>query len=109
VRVWKSEGSTDWTVICLRDPVFRASCLNRVVFVQPLPDDLAAALAHVHPWLSTIGVWPATEENCRAMSNLGASRICAIGSMQSPPFAWHQDGQQTLAPLVQWIDLEASR
>ncbi len=109
VRVWKSEGSTAWTVICLRDAGFLASCLNRVVFVQPLPDDPAPALAQVRPWLGTIGVWPATEENCRAMSHLGATRVCVIGRMQSPPLAWHHDGWQTLAPLVHWVDIEPAR
>lgn len=109
VRVWKSEGSTAWTVICLHDAGFRASCLNRVVFVQPLPVDPAPALAQVRPWLGTIGVWPATEENCRAMSHLGATRVCAIGRMQSPPLAWHHDGWQTLAPLVRWVDIEPAR
>ena len=37
IQVWKSGQGTDWTVIFDSAPAFTASCLNRVIFVKPLP------------------------------------------------------------------------
>ncbi|HWB58765.1 MAG TPA: acyl-CoA reductase [Chthoniobacteraceae bacterium] len=105
-RVWKSAGGTDWTVVFSAEAKFTPSPLNRVIFVKPLPRDLAAALSDARPWLSTIAIWPATPENAARAAGLGASRICRVGSMQDPPFSWHQDGGQNLAPLVRWIDFD---
>lgn len=106
VRVWKSEDSTDWTVILDPEPEFMPSCLNRVIFVKPFPSNLEQALSSVRFFLSTIAIWPATPENALRVSETGASRICAVGNMQLPLFSWHQDGGQNLAPLVHWIDFE---
>lgn len=105
-RVWKSGGSTDWTVIFDPDSAFSSTCLNRVIFVKPLPEDLAEAVALARPHLATIAIHPSTRENAGCAVKLGATRICAIGCMQSPPFTWHQDGGQNLAPLVRWVDFE---
>ncbi len=106
IAVFESRGSSDWTVILDADDEFTPSCLNRVIFVKPMPDDLPAALGGASAFLSTIAIWPATLPNVRKVGDLGASRICPIGRMQSPPFTWHQDGGQNLAPLVRWIDAE---
>ncbi len=105
--IWTSRDSTDWTVIFDENPRFASSCLNRVIYVKPLPSDIGAALADARPHLSTIAIHPATLENAQLMSGLGATRICPVGEMQSPPFTWHQDGGQSLAPLVRWIDFES--
>jgi hypothetical protein len=96
----------DWTVIFDSAPGFPATPLNRVIFVKPLPADLVASLAHLRPHLSACGIFPATPENARAVSELGVSRICQIGAMQSPKAAWHHDGQPSLARLVRWVDFE---
>ena len=107
VEVFASADSTDWTVIFEANPTWRTSCLNRAVFVKPLTAGLDEAFAPVRPWLSTVGLWPATLENARRFASLGASRFCRIGEMQSPSFAWHQDGAPTLAELVRWVDFSA--
>jgi hypothetical protein len=39
-------------------------------------------------------------------ARLHPSRICPLGHMQNPPFSWHQEGRQTLAPLARWVDFE---
>lgn len=106
VGVWASQRSTAWTVVFEADPAFMPSCLNRVIFVKPLPADLKAVLRDIRPHLSTVAIWPSSSENAARASSLGASRVCAVGRMQTPPFAWHQDGGQNLAPLVRWIDWE---
>ncbi len=110
VRIWQSKDSTDWTVIYEEDPMFTVSCLNRVVFVKPLPASLAPALFPVRRNLSAVGIHPATAQNGRLLARYqGISRICPLGRMQYPPVTWHQDGGQNLAPLVRWIDMECDQ
>jgi hypothetical protein len=106
VGIWESDNSTAWTVIYEEDPWFAASCLNRLVFVKPLPGDLAAALGPALPWVAAVGIWPATPENAERAAVLHPSRVCPMGRLQNPPFTWHQEGRQTLAALARWVDFE---
>ena len=99
VRLWEGES---WTVIYDADPTFVASPLNRLVFVRPLPPDPTAALFAARPYLSTIAIWPNTRPFAEQAAALGASRVCALGRMQEPPWTWRQDGHPTLSPLVTW-------
>jgi hypothetical protein len=107
VAVWASRGSTEWTVIYEEDPQFAVSCLNRLVFVKPLPapDSMAEHLRLVRPHLSTIAIWPFSATRAEGLTRLGASRICPLGESQSPTAFWHPDGISTLQQLVDWIDL----
>lgn len=106
VKVWHSEGDTHWTVIYEEESQFALSCLNRVVFVKPLPatEALRGALAMVRDHLSTIALWPFSIGEAEKWSTFGASRICPLGKAQEPSIFWHQDGGQVLAPLVSWVD-----
>jgi hypothetical protein len=106
MEVWKSGVGTDWTVVFDTNPKFTTSCLNRVIFVKPLPQDIAATIGEARAHLSTIAIHPTTRENARKAAELGATRVCPVGQMQNPHFTWHQDGGQNLAPLVRWIDFE---
>lgn len=107
VKLWTSEGCTDWTVIYEKEPQFAVSPLNRVVFVKELPKsmDLTQALFLVSPHLSSIAVHPFREEHFTSLLHLGASRICPLGKAQQPSLFWHQDGLAPLSPLVRWIDI----
>lgn len=107
VQMWASEGSTDWTVIYEEDAWFATSPLNRVVFVKPLPPDLATAFETVRPWLGAIGIQPATAENAGRVASVGASRVCPLGRMQFPPITWHAEGLPNLGSLVRWVDFES--
>jgi hypothetical protein len=102
VQLWESPGSNAWTVIYDADPAFSASVLNRVIFVRSLTDNLATAVSHARPFLSTIAIWPNSLPYAEEAVALGASRVCALGRMQEPSWTWRQDGHQTLAPLVSW-------
>ena len=105
--LWESPDSTSWTVLFDPEPQFMASCLNRVVYVKPMPvDGLAVAVRRVYKHLSTVGIFPATPENAEKVGLTGASRICPIGQMQFPPLTWHHDAQPVLLPLVNWVDFE---
>jgi hypothetical protein len=106
VAIWESDNSTAWTVIYEEDPWFAGSCLNRLVFVKPLPGDLTDALGPALPWVAAVGIWPATPENAERAAVLQPSRVCPMGRLQNPPFTWHQEGRQTLATLVRWVDFE---
>jgi hypothetical protein len=104
--LWESPDSTAWTVLYDPEPQFMASCLNRVVYVKPLPEDLPLAVRRVYKHLSTVGIFPATPANAQRVLLTGASRICPIGEMQFPPLTWHHDAQPVLLPLVNWVDFE---
>jgi len=106
VHLWESRESDAWTVIYDGDPIFHPSVLNRVIYVRPLPEDPSAAVELARPCLSTIAIWPNTQPFAERAASLGASRVCALGRMQDPPWTWRQDGRHTLAPLVTWRSWE---
>lgn len=108
VQLWESPGSTAWTVIYEEESWFAASCLNRVVFVKPLPDRPSETIGPALSWLAAVGIWPATPENAEKAALLGPSRICPLGQMQLPAVTWHQEGRQILAPMVRWVDFDAN-
>jgi len=108
VQLWESPAGDAWTVIYEEDPWFVSSCLNRVIFVKPLPGDLAFAVDTVKPWLGAIGIWPASIENAERVAPLGPSRICPVGKMQEPLWSWHQEGRKVLAPLLDFVDFETA-
>ncbi len=104
--IWESKGSTNWTVIFEADPTFSVSCLNRLIFVKPLPRSFPVALAQVRPLLGAAAVHPATLENAALLAKTGVSRICPFGRLHTPLATWHNDAAQNLAPLVRWVDYE---
>jgi hypothetical protein len=105
-EVWRSEGSTTWTVLYDETPGFPRTPLHRTIFVKPFPLDFAAELRTVHTHLSCAGIFPSTPENAARVATTGVSRICPIGRMQFPPLTWRQDGEPVLASLVRWVDFE---
>ncbi len=110
-EVWASPGGTAWTVVYEEDPAFAPSCLNRTVRVKPLPDlaDLAPLLAPLGPALQTAGVAVHAERLpalAARLGRLGVSRLCPLGQMAFPAFAWHHDGRGNLLDLVRFSDIE---
>jgi hypothetical protein len=110
-RLWRSEGSTAWTVVWEADPTFHLSCLNRFIHVKAVPH-LAEALhaaEMIRGKVSTVGL-AATEAEAHAiafqLAQWGATRICPMGQMQNPPLSWRHDGRPALGDLVTWTDWE---
>ncbi len=106
-----ADRGTRWTVVCEDDLAWRPAPLYRFVRVQPAKDrsSLLAAIADVSAHLAAVGMagfGDETPEVARATAALGASRICAPGSMQTPPLGWHHDGQSPLHPLTRLTDIE---
>jgi hypothetical protein len=111
-RQWCSPGSTAWTVVFENDPKFQASCLNRFVYVKPVPD-LEHALQGadaVRGRVSTVGL-AAPEQRAGALAaelaRWGVTRVCRVGQMQAPPLTWRHDGRPALGDLVTWTDWES--
>jgi hypothetical protein len=110
-QLWRSEGSTAWTVVSEADPLFQPSCLNRFVYVKATKDvdDALHAATSIQNQVSTVGLAACGErarELALALARWGATRICPIGRMQDPPLAWRHDGRPALAELITWTDWE---
>jgi hypothetical protein len=110
-RFWQSRNSTAWTVVYEADPQFQFSCLNRFVYVKGVKD-LTEALQGadaVRGKVSTVGL-AAADAKARELgiqlARWGATRVCPLGQMQSPPLTWRHDGRPALADLVVWTDWE---
>ncbi|MBC7980123.1 MAG: hypothetical protein H7Y36_06125 [Armatimonadetes bacterium] len=105
VKMWESEASTDWTVVCDEEnPFLRAGPLNGFVRVVPMPKVISQqSLGEEVRYLSTAVVEPIAEE--WRLEGIGPPRICAAGQAQEPGIFWHPDGEMPLAGLVRWRDL----
>ena len=106
IRIWQSNDSLDWTVIAESSPLLKLSCLNRCVYVKPLPSSLSSsALGAEAQHLSTIAIHPFSNATANSLSDLPAHRICPLGMSQQPSLFWHHDGFAPLASLVKWTDI----
>lgn len=97
-----SEGNTHWTAIYKSSPTLTPSALNRVITVQPWPEDYSE-LGSERQFLSTVAMEP---ELVESNHHLDVPRICLLGKSQQPPLDWHHDGFQPLASLVHWQDIQ---
>jgi hypothetical protein len=108
-----ASDATTWTVIVEDGPEPRPAPLHRFVRVVPVPgpDQLIDAVRPLGTHLAAVAIEGFKEETARladALAGLGASRICAPGSLQSPPLDWRHAGRGVLAPLARFSDIEAT-
>ena len=108
-----ASSTTAWTVVCEEDARLRPAPLHRFVRVVPVSDaaDLLDAMAPLGSHLAGVaveGFGGKTPELARALADLGASRVCAPGKLQSPPLAWRHAGRGVLAPLARFTDVETA-
>ena len=101
----------EWSVIAESNAAARPAPLHRFIRIHPVSnrDALHAALLPLSRHLAAVGLagfGSATRETARGLAQLGASRICALGSMQSPPLAWRHDNRGVFPPLARLADLE---
>ena len=97
-----SSGNTNWTVIYRNSPTLIPSVLNRVITIQPWPDDISELGSERH-YLSTLAMEP---ELLNTEINYEISRICPLGQSQQPTLDWHHDGFLPLGSLVRWLDMQ---
>ena len=100
-----------WTVVRESDAAVRPSPLHRFVRIHPVPDEasLLDALGPLGPHLAAVALAGFGEQErllARSLADLGVSRLCRPGVMQSPPFDWHHDGASLLTPIARFTDLE---
>ena len=112
VKIWSSQNSTAWTVVFEHEIRFRFSCLNRFIYVKPVPDLNAVmpGVDEIHGKVSTVGIAAMPEkmrELARHFARWGATRICPLGQMQNPPLTWRHDGRPALGELITWTDFES--
>jgi hypothetical protein len=108
-----ASDATTWTVIAEDGPAPRPAPLHRFIRVVPVahPGQLLDA---IRPWgaqLAAVAIEGFGEETAglaNALAGLGASRVCAPGSLQSPPLDWRHAGRGVLAPLARFSDIEAT-
>jgi hypothetical protein len=108
-----SPQGTEWTVIYEADPTFAPSPLYRTVRVKPLAslDHLDALLVPWQPYLEAVGTVVPTEQHRRqtlldVLGRSGVSRICPIGTMQTPPLSWRHGGRPRITDLIHWVGVE---
>jgi hypothetical protein len=109
-----ASDSTAWTVVVEDGPELRSAPLHRFIRVIPVPDPqhLLDAIEPLGAHLAAVaieGFGERTGQLAHALADLGASRVCAPGSLQSPPLDWRHGGRGVLAPLVRFTDIEATR
>ncbi len=103
--------SDAWTVLVDSDPTFRASCLNRTIWVLPVSrlEDVPDLLAPVRAYVQTAGV-AASHERLMAIATMlasaGIDRVCPIGQMGDAPATWHHDGRFHVLDLLRFTDVE---
>jgi hypothetical protein len=102
-----------YTVIYEQEPAFRASCLNRVVYVKPLTqiELLGALLEPVRELLQSAALagFAAAEhdELARRLADAGVSRVTGFAELPWPPPEWrHDGGPGPLRELVKWVEIE---
>ncbi len=104
-------AGTSWTLVVETDARLRSAPLHRFLRVHPVADAdaLLAALRPAAPWLAAVGLagfGPDAGALAARLAELGASRICPLGSMQSPPLGWCHDNRGVLVPLARLADVE---
>jgi hypothetical protein len=109
--LWRSTGSTAWTVVYENDPRFHPSCLNRFIFVKGVAnvDRALEGLDCLRGQVSTVGLGASglkEQQLAQRFAAWGVTRVCPLGRMQEPPLTWRHDGRPSLADLVTWTDWE---
>ena len=100
-----------WAVVREVDASLRPAPLNRFVRVTSVenPEVLGAALRPLAAHLAGValaGFGAAHDGVLRGLADLGASRLCRPGELQSPPLAWHHEGRPVLLPFARFTDRE---
>ncbi len=105
-----SAPKTDWTVIYEKDPVYRVSPLNRVLYVKTVEtlEEVRDNLKPLRGYIQTVGVGGSIERK-RVMEVLGPAgiaRVVKLGKMLEETNGSPHDGIFPMMSLVNWIPME---
>jgi len=101
---------TDWTIIYEKDPVYRVSPLNRVLYVKTVEtlEEVRDMLKPLRGYIQTVGVGGSIERK-RVLETLGPAgiaRVVKLGKMLEEANGSPHDGIFPMMSLVNWIPME---
>ena len=102
-----------WTVLFSERRAFELSPLGCTAQVRGYSTrrDVEEALLPYAPALQAAGLAVVSDSEmireAEWLTDVGFTRICPLGSMQSPSLTWSHDGRAMLASMVRFIDLES--
>ncbi|MBI4801756.1 MAG: AMP-binding protein [Elusimicrobia bacterium] len=110
-RCESSFPATDWTVIYEKDPVYRVSPLNRVLYVKCVSslEEIKTNIAPFKGYLQTVGVAGNIGERKKVLETLyeaGIARVVRLGRMLDGANGSPHDGIFPMTALVNWIGIE---
>jgi hypothetical protein len=100
-----------WAVVRESDAAPRPAPLQRFLRVHPV-ENAERLLVALRPYalhlsgIALAGFGAGQDGLARGLAELGASRLCRPGELQSPPLAWRQEGRPLLLPLARFTDRE---
>lgn len=105
------DDDAGFSVIVERDPAFRVSCLNRVLYIKPVASgDDVAALLPARDYLQSAGLAgfniDDAERISRQLGLAGVTRITRFDQLPWPPMHWHHDGAAPMRELLYFQDIE---
>ncbi|OGR50440.1 MAG: hypothetical protein A2049_03145 [Elusimicrobia bacterium GWA2_62_23] len=105
-----SAPRTDWTVIYEKDPVYRVSPLNRVLYVKAVESIEAVRdlLTPMRGYIQTVGVGGSIERKkvLETLAPAGIARVVKLGKMLEEANGSPHDGIFPMMSLVNWLPIE---
>lgn len=105
-----SAPGTEWTVIYEKDPVYRVSPLNRVLYVKTVEslEEVRDRLLPLHGYIQTVGVGGSIERKrvLEVLGPAGIARVVRLGRMLEEANGSPHDGIFPMMSLVNWLPIE---
>jgi len=105
-----SAPTTHWTVIYEKDPVYRVSPLNRVLYVKTVEtlEEVKANLMPLRGYIQTVGVGGSIERKkvLETLAPAGIARVVKLGKMLEEANGSPHDGIFPMMSLVNWVPIE---
>ena len=108
---WESSApETSWTVIYEKDPVYRVSPLNRVLYVKTVEslEEVRDRLLPMRGYIQTVGVGGSIERKkvLETLGPVGIARVVKLGKMLEEANGSPHDGIFPMMSLVNWVPIE---
>lgn len=105
-----SAPSTAWTVIYEKDPAYRVSPLNRVLYVKTVEtlEQVRDQLLPLRGYIQTVGVGGSIERRkvLETLGPAGIARVVRLGRMLEEANGSPHDGIFPMMSLVNWVPIE---
>jgi len=105
-----SAPTTHWTVIYEKDPVYRVSPLNRVLYVKTVEtlEEVKNNLMPLRGYIQTVGVGGSIERKkvLETLAPAGIARVVKLGKMLEEANGSPHDGIFPMMSLVNWVPIE---